>query len=95
VQARFVDGPGSAVADADQLLGDVLSARGYPVNGLEQRTADISVDHPGILENYRAAHQGALWRAERQSSTEDLRQVMIHYRTLFEELVGDPATALP
>jgi len=94
VQSRFIDGPGTAVADADQLLGDVLSTRGYPVKGVEQRGVDISVDHPQILENYRAAHQGALRRAEGQSSTEDLRQVMIHYRTLFEELVGEPGVAL-
>jgi hypothetical protein len=95
VQARFIDGPGSAVSDADQLLGDVMSTRGYPVSDFEQRAADISVDHPRILENYRAAHHGALRRGEGQSSTEDLRQVMIHYRTLFEELVGEPGAALP
>jgi hypothetical protein len=60
VQARFVDGPGSAVADADQLLGDVLSTRGYPVTNFEERAADIAVDHPRVVEIYRAAHQGAL-----------------------------------
>jgi hypothetical protein len=95
VQSRFIDGPGSAVADADQLLGDVLSTRGYPVSERGPGAADISVDHPHVLENYRAAHQGSLWRAEGQSSTEDLRQVMIQYRTLFEELVGESGAALP
>ena len=93
VQARFVDGPGGAVTDADQLLRDVMSARGYPVSDFEQRAADISVDHPLVLENYRAAHQIALRQAQGQASTEDLRQAMIHYRTLFEELVGAPEVA--
>ncbi|MFZ0637064.1 MAG: hypothetical protein WA755_15595 [Candidatus Acidiferrales bacterium] len=90
VQARFVDGPGSAVTDADQLLGDVMSARGYPVSDFEQRAADISVDHPLVLENYRAAHQSALRQTQGQADTEDLRKAMIHYRTLFEELVAEP-----
>jgi hypothetical protein len=87
VQARFVDGPGSAVADADQLLGDVLSTRGYSLSDFEPGAADVSVGHPLVLANYRAAHQAALRRTTNgQSSTEDLRQAMIHYRTLFEEL---------
>ena len=91
VQARFVDGPGSAVTDADQLLGDVMSTRGYPVSDFEQRAADISVDHPLVLENYRAAHDSALRQTQGKASTEDLRQAMIHYRTLFEELVREEA----
>ncbi|MGB7624684.1 MAG: hypothetical protein WBN92_20250 [Terriglobia bacterium] len=94
IQARFVDGPGGAVTDADQLLGDVMSTRGYPVSDFEQRAADISVDHPLVLENYRAAHQCALRQTKGQASTEDLRQAMIHYRTLFEELVAEPEMAL-
>ena len=93
VQARFVDGPGGAVTDADQLLGDVMSTRGYPVSEFEQRAADLSVDHPRVLENYRAAHETALRQSRGQASTEDLRQAMIHYRTLFEELVGEPEAA--
>ena len=93
VQARFVDSPGGAVTDADQLLGDVMSTRGYPVSDFEQRAADISVDHPLVLENYRAAHQSALRQTKGQATTEDLRQAMIHYRTLFEELVGEPEAA--
>jgi hypothetical protein len=93
VQARFIDGPGSAVTGADQLLGDVLSTRGYSLSDFERRAADISVDHPRVLETYRAAHQGALRRTNGQASTEDLRQAMIHYRTFFEELVGEPAEA--
>jgi hypothetical protein len=93
LQARFVDGPGSAVTDADQLLGDVMSTRGYPVSDFEQRAADISVDHPLVLENYRAAHQYALRQSNGDTNTEDLRQAMIHYRTLFEELVNEPEIA--
>jgi hypothetical protein len=89
VQTRFVDSPGGAVTDADQLLGDVMSTRGYPVSDFEQRAADISVDHPQVIENYRAAHQTALRQLKGLASTEDLRQAMIHYRTLFDELVGE------
>ena len=93
IEARFVDGPGGAVTDADQLLGDVMSSRGYPVSDFEQRAADISVDHPLVLENYRAAHQSALRQTRGEASTEDLRQAMIHYRTLFDELVGNAEVA--
>jgi hypothetical protein len=92
VQARFVDSPGGAVTEADQLLGDVMSTRGYPVSDFEQRAADISVDHPQVMENYRTAHKIALRQTLGQASTEELRQAMIHYRTLFEELVGEPET---
>jgi hypothetical protein len=90
VEARFVDGPGGAVTEADQLLGDVMSTRGYPVSDFEQRAADISVDHPLVLENYRTAHDIALRQIKGQANTEDLRQAMIHYRTLFEELIAEP-----
>jgi len=90
VEARFVDGPGGAVTEADQLLGDVMSTRGYPVSDFEQRAADISVDHPLVLENYRTAHEIAFRQTKGQANTEDLRQAMIHYRTLFEELVAEP-----
>jgi hypothetical protein len=93
VQARFVDGPAGAVAEADLLLGDVMSTRGYPVSDFEQRAADISVDHPLVLENYRTAHAISLRQTQGQANTEDLRQAMVHYRTLFEELVSEPAIA--
>ena len=93
VQSRFVDGPAGAVMEADQLLADVMSTRGYPVSDFEQRAADISVDHPLVMENYRTAHEIALRQTKGQANTEDLRQAMIHYRTLFEELVGGPETA--
>lgn len=94
VQARFVDGPADAVAEADQLVGAVMSARGYPVSDFEQRSADISVDHPLVLENYRTAHEIALRQARGQASTEELRQAMVHYRTLFEELITEPVAPL-
>jgi hypothetical protein len=94
VQAEFVDTPGTAVAEADRLLVDVMSVRGYPATDFEQRAADISVNHPGVVENYRAAHQVVLRQSQGQASTEDLRRAMIHYRTLFEELVLDPAKAV-
>lgn len=94
VQARFVDGPAGAVTEADHLLGDVMSTRGYPVSDFEQRAADISVDHPMVLENYRTAHEIALRQTRGQATTEDLRQAMVHYRTLFDELVNEPEVPL-
>jgi hypothetical protein len=93
VQARFVDSPGGAVTEADQLLGDVMSTRGYPVSDFEQRAADISVSHPLVLENYRLAHGIANRQAGGKASTEELRQAMIHYRALFDELVAVPELA--
>jgi hypothetical protein len=92
VQTHFVDAPAGAVAEADQLLGDVLAICGYPVCDFEQRAADISVDHSVVTHNYRAAHNIALRHASGQASTEELRRAMIHYRTLFDELVGTPRT---
>ncbi len=88
VQSQFVDDPNGAVARADQLVGDVLHLRGYPVTDFWQRAEDISVDHPVVVENYRAAHDIAVRRKRGEASTEDLRQAMVYYRTLFEELLG-------
>jgi hypothetical protein len=93
VQSRFVDGPAGAVAEADLLLGDVMSTRGYPVSNFEQRAADLSVSHPVVLENYRSAHAIALRQLRGESNTEELRQAMVHYRTLFEDLVNQPDLA--
>jgi FtsZ-interacting cell division protein ZipA len=90
VQARFVDDPSAAVRDADTLVGRVMEARGYPVGDFEQRAADVSVDHPMVLEHYRAAHAVALRHAQGQASTEDLRQAMVNYRALFAELLEEP-----
>jgi hypothetical protein len=93
VQGRFVDSPGGAVTEADQLLRDVMSTRGYPVTDFEQRAADVSMDHPLVINNYRKAHEIAVRQTHGQASTEELRQAMIHYRTLFEDLVGEPEVA--
>lgn len=86
-QARFVDEPGAAVQDADGLVAEVMRTRGYPVEDFSQREADISVDHAGVVDNYRAAHGITLAYRQGQASTEDLRQAMVHYRALFEELL--------
>ena len=88
VQARFVDKPAAATNDADALIGEAMGERGYPVEDFEQRAADLSVDHPDVVENYRAAHRVALANSRQQASTEDLRQAMVHYRALFERLIG-------
>ena len=89
VQAHFVDAPAGAVAEADQVLGDIMATCGYPMGDFEQRAADISVDHPIVTQNYRAAHDIALRQAKGQASTEDLRRAMIHYRALFDDLVNE------
>lgn len=89
VQAHFVDAPAGAVAEADQLLGDIMATCGYPMGDFEQRAADISVEHPIVTQNYRSAHEIALRQARGQTSTEDLRRAMIHYRALFDDLVND------
>lgn len=93
VQARFVDDPPRAVAFADALLGDVMKARGYPVSDFDQRAGDISVDHPVVVEHYHKAHDIAVRHERGGASTEDLRQAMIHYRALFDNLVGAAAPA--
>lgn len=93
VQATFVDNPETAVTRSDQLLGEVMGARGYPVGDFDQRAADLSVDHPVVVDNYRAAHEIALRQGRGQATTEDLRQAMVHFRTLFDELTADSAPA--
>jgi len=90
VQSRFVDSPKGAVAEADDLVSSVMKTRGYPVSDFDQRAADISVDHPRVVENYRSAHKIALRLGKDQTTTEDLRTAMIHYRSLFDELVQVP-----
>lgn len=92
VQSRFVDSPKGAVTEADDLVSSLMKARGYPVSDFNQRAADISVDHPRVVENYRSAHEIALRVGKEEATTEDLRTAMIHYRSLFEELVQVPTT---
>lgn len=87
-QARFVDQPQQAVQEADALVILVMRDRGYPVDDFERRSADISVDHPDVVANYRAAHDISLANERGTASTEDLRQAMVHYRALFEHLLG-------
>ena len=85
LQARFVDDPKRVVVQADQLVRAVMSKRGYPVGDFERHAADISVDHPAVVANYRAAQ--AIVRARDEASTEDLRKAVVHYRALFDELL--------
>ena len=87
VQAQFVDDPAKAVAYADDLLAEVMRTRGYPVSDFDQRAGDVSVDHPKVVEHYRSGHEIALKHERGDAGTEDLRQAMIHYRALFDELV--------
>jgi hypothetical protein len=87
-QSQFVDSPAAAVSSADALIQSVMTERGYPVEDFESRAADVSVDHPDVIQNYREGHRLAEASAAGRSSTEDLRQAMRHYRALFEDLVG-------
>jgi hypothetical protein len=87
VQTRFVDDPPGAVNEADRLVTDVMRERGYPIDDFDQRAADISVDHPDVVENYRAAHAIYLRQQNGGGETEDLRQAFVHYRALFDELL--------
>lgn len=88
VQSHFVDDPELAIAEADNLVGEVMQTLGYPMGNFEQRAADVSVDHARVVDNYRAAHAIAGRSAQGKASTEDLRQAMVHYRTLFDDLIG-------
>ena len=90
VQSRFVDSPKGAVTEADDLVSSLMKARGYPVSDFDQRAADISVDHPGVVESYSSAHEIAQRAGKDYATTEDLKTAMIHYRSLFEELVHVP-----
>ena len=90
VQAAFVDDPGLALTQADELLQRVMSARGYPMTSFEERAEEISVDHAHVVQNYRAGHLIAKRHLLGQATTEDLRQAMVHYRTLFDELIAEP-----
>ena len=94
-QTRFVDDPSGAVAEADALVRQVMKERGYPTDDFQQRAADISVEHPQLVERYRTAHGIAQSSERGQASTEDLRQPVRHYRALFDELLGERSTDEP
>jgi hypothetical protein len=89
IQAQFVDDPALAVASAQQLIGEVMRARGYPTDEFEQRVEDLSVTYPTVVQHYRAAHALSASAGEGLSNTEDLRQAVVHYRVLFAELLQD------
>jgi hypothetical protein len=91
VQSKFVDEPGQAIGDADRLIMEVMQMRAYPVSDFEQRAADISVNYPDLVSNYRAAREIAIKNEQNQADTEELRQAMIQYRSLFEELLETEA----
>lgn len=87
IQTLFVDEPNGAVREADHLVNEVMTAKGYPIADFNQRSADISVDHPIVMEHYRAARSIAERNETGAASTEDLRQAVIHYRALFDDLL--------
>jgi hypothetical protein len=88
IQANFVNDPPKAVEDGDKLISKVMMARGFPVNNFEQRAADVSVLYPDFVTNYRSAEAIALKNRSNGASTEELRQAMVYYRNLFNELLG-------
>jgi hypothetical protein len=90
VQSRFVDHPRMAVSEADDLINALLEARGYPQAGFEQRAADVSVNYPRVMENYRVAHSIAVRLGQVEASTEELRTAMIQYREIFDDLLQAP-----
>jgi hypothetical protein len=87
IQARFVDDPKTSVVEADHLVYDLMAKRGYPMGDFERRAADISVDHPAVISNYRAARAIALRDERSEATTEELRKAVVHYRALFQELL--------
>jgi hypothetical protein len=92
VQAKFVDDPAAAVTDADLLVNEVMTARGYPMSDFDRRVEDLTVDHANVVHHYRAAREIAVRHARKAASTEELRQALVHYRELFADLLGESAT---
>jgi hypothetical protein len=88
LQGRFVDNPKGVVTEADLLVRELMVKRGYPMGDFERRAADISVDHPAVVANYRAAQAIAARDERGEVDTEELRKALVHYRTLFDELLG-------
>lgn len=91
IQLQFVDDPALAVTNANELIKEVMRARGYPTQDFEQRAADLSVEHPAVVQHYRAAKSLADSNRAGQASTEELRQAVVHYRVLFNELLEPPS----
>ena len=89
IQAKFVDQPGQATVEADHLIMEVMKVRAYPVSDFEQRAADVSVNYPTLVSNYRAAREIAIKNEQHSANTEELRQALIYYRSLFDELLKD------
>ena len=87
MQGRFIDNPKGVVSEADRLVRELMMKRGYPMGDFERRAADISVDHPAVVENYRAAQSIAVRDERGEADTEELRKAVVHYRTLFDELL--------
>jgi hypothetical protein len=87
LQGRFVDNPQGVVVQAGEVVRELMLKRGYPMADFEHRAADISVDHPGVVQNYRAAQTIAVRGARGEASTEELRNAVVHYRALFDELL--------
>jgi hypothetical protein len=93
VQAKFLDQPGQATVEADHLIMEVMQVRAYPVSDFEQRAADISINYPTLVSNYRAAREIAIKNEHHQADTEELRQALIYYRSLFDELLKTETVA--
>ena len=95
LQGRFVDNPKGVLLEADRLVRELMLKRGYPMGDFEHRAADISVDHPAVVEHYRAAQVIAMRDRRGEADTEELRRAVVHYRALFDDLleVGDPRGA--
>jgi hypothetical protein len=89
LQGRFIDNPKGVVVEADHLVRELMLKRGYPMGDFERRAADMSVDHPAVVENYRAAQAIAVRDERGEADTEELRRAVVHYRTLFDELLGE------
>ena len=94
VQSSFVDEPRKAIVDADRLIMEVMQLRAYPVADFEQRAADVSVNYPALVSNYRAAREVAIRNEDHHAGTEDLRQALINYRSLFDELLVTDAVVV-
>jgi hypothetical protein len=91
IQSKFVDSPALAFSEADRLLGELMTVRGYPPKDFEDRAVEISVHHSSVCDNYRAGHDIAIRQSQQRATTEELRQGMVHYRALFDELLGGEA----